>query len=365
MIKLNDFRRIPDFQIREINEQLRKVVESGWYILGQRVEEFEKKFACFMNVTHAVGVGNGMDAIEILLRSAGIGPGDEVLCPAMTAFPSVLAIIRAGATPVIVDIDLGSALMDIKDAERKISEKTKAIIIVHLYGHISKMSEWTAFCERYGLALIEDCAQSHLAKENGKAAGTFGVGGAFSFYPTKNLGAMGDGGMIGTNLAAISDKSRILRDYGQESKYEHVEVGLNSRLDEIQAAILSCKISTLESEVKRRRSIADYFHKNIKAPSVELLNEPVAPENHVYHLFVIKCVDREKLKNYLSSKGVQTGVHYPVPVHRQRAYTKTYGDTPSLPSAELYSNVCLTLPCHPYLTDVEVDKIVAEINSFY
>jgi dTDP-4-amino-4,6-dideoxygalactose transaminase len=256
MIFMNDFKAEPPELREAMLRAVGRVLESGWYVLGNEVTAFEKQWADVCGVAHGVGVGNGMDAIEIALRALDIGPGDEVITSPMTAFATVLAILRAGAIPVLADIDLCSALLSLESAKRCISSKTKAVILVHLYGQIRNMEGWTSFAEDHCIALLEDCAQAHHASWQGRVAGSFGVSGAYSFYPTKNLGAIGDAGMLVTQSGQIAQRASQLRNYGQSSRYHHPALGMNSRLDEIQAALLSVRLKWLQGNTNRRQQIA-------------------------------------------------------------------------------------------------------------
>jgi len=361
---MNNF-KVEPLEIREkVLEELLAVVDSGAYILGQTVDRFEKQWAAMCGVKWGVGVGNGMDAIEIALRALKIGPGDEVITTPMTAIATILAIIRSGATPVLADINPESALMSIDSVERCLSNRTKAVVLVHLYGQIRNMEKWCFFCEKNHIYLVEDCAQSHIADYFGRMAGSFGVVGAFSFYPTKNLGSFGDAGMLVTNCEEIAIKSKVLRNYGQTKRYYHDEIGLNSRLDEIQAAVLIARAKWLCEFTARRQRIAAKYQQHIVSPEVNLLNDPDYAGSHVYHLYVIKCKNREPLQKFLFDQGVQTLIHYPIPVHRQEAFSKIIRDPIGLENSESHSKECLSLPCHPYMTDDEVHKVIHLINSF-
>jgi len=298
---MNDFHSEPESLLEQELAAIERVVRSGWYILGNEVKDFEAAWANQCGVSFAVGVGNGMDAIEIGLRSLGIGPGDEVITTAMTAFATVLAIIRAGATPVLADIDPTTGLLDPLSVERCLSCDTKAVLLVHLYGQIRQMDKWHELCDRTNIHLLEDCAQAHLAHSKDRTAGSFGVWGAYSFYPTKNLGAIGDGGALITNSEAIAQQAQVLRNYGQTQRYHHQEIGLNSRLDELQAALLSVRLTWLDAFTQRRQKIARAYFDGINNLKVKLLAKPIEGENHVYHLFVVLCEQREHFSHFLTS----------------------------------------------------------------
>lgn len=361
---MNDF-KAESAVVREAElKAIKAVLDSGYFILGPQVELFEKNWASQCGVNFGIGVGNGMDAIEIILRSANIGPGDEIITTPMTAFATVLAILRSGATPVLADINPGSGLMDIESVRRCISKKTKAILLVHLYGQIKGMDEWVSLTNSHNLVLIEDCAQSHLAKYKGRFAGSFGVAGAYSFYPTKNLGCIGDGGIIVTNFHAIADSAKMLRNYGQSVRYEHPVIGLNSRLDEIQAAILNVRLAILDEYTSQRKAIAKAYIGNISNQCIELLDPPDDVDSHVYHLFVIKTKERKRLQEYLITRGVQTLIHYPIPIHKQAAVTNIKCDVNGLNISEQFAKSCISIPCHPNMQNSDTEVVIDAINSF-
>lgn len=364
MILMNDFKLEPAAMREAMSAAIRRVLDSGWYILGNEDEIFEKKWADACQVSHAIGVGNGMDAIEIALRALDIGSGDEVITTPMTAFATVLAIYRAGATPVLADIDPYTALLSIESVARCVTSKTKAILLVHLYGQVRQMDAWQDFTARHGLSLIEDCAQAHLATWNGMVAGSFGVAGAYSFYPTKNLGAIGDAGMIVTKNEVIAQRAARLRNYGQSVRYQHPELGLNSRLDEIQAAILIERLKWLPELTDRRRQIAMAYRDGINNCHIEKLAEPEELLAHVYHLFVIRCKNRDALQRHLQEHGVQTHIHYPIVIHKQEPCLYIARDPDGLSNSDRHAQMCLSLPCHPYMTDESVSAVISAVNSF-
>ena len=364
MILMNDFKAEPEALRMAELAAAERVLRSGWYVLGNEVKAFEAAWTERCGTTECVGVGNGMDAIEIGLRALGIGPGDEVITTPMTAFATVLAILRAGATPVLADIDARTALLDPISAERCISPRTKAILLVHLYGQVCEMEHWTALCSRHGIALLEDCAQSHLARWDGRAGGSFGRFGAYSFYPTKNLGALGDGGAIVMDDAVLAQRAAVLRNYGQSVRYHHPELGLNSRLDELQAALLLVRMEWLEDFTKRRRQIAAAYHAGIANSAVQLLAVPAQAQSHVYHLFVVLCEERDRLSQHLKAQGIETLVHYPVPVHFQDPCKDVRGDSHGLGIAERHAAQCLSIPCHPQMNDSNVTQVIDAINAF-
>lgn len=365
MILMNDFKSEPEKLRVVMLEATRRVIESGWYVLGQEVEKFEKQWASFCKTRYAVGVGNGLDALEIAIRCLYIDVGDEVITTPMTAFATILAIMRAGATPVVADIEPETGLLSMESVERCVTPRTKAIILVHLYGQVRNMDAWQMFCRRHKLHLIEDCAQAHGASWQGRMAGSIGVAGAFSFYPTKNLGGLGDAGMLVTQNEELAQLASSLRNYGQSERYYHTEIGLNSRLDEIQAAILSERLKWFPEFTRRRQEIARIYHKEIHNPIITHLAEPDEYDSHVYHLFVIKCSQRDALKNHLKNHQVQTHIHYPIPVHHQKSCLNLRRDSQGLLNTEHHATQCLSLPCHPQLSEKQLEQVVDAVNSFH
>lgn len=341
-----------------------RVINSGWYVLGNEVSQFEGLWANRCGVKHGIGVANGMDAIEIILRSLGIRKGDEVITTPMTAFATVLAILRTGAIPVLADIEQQTGHISLESVQRCLTSKTRAIIYVHLYGRIGPMDIWAQFCRQNKLLLIEDCAQAHLATLNGKVAGSYGDAGAYSFYPTKNLGALGDGGMIVTNDDAINDLSRQLRNYGQSVRYHHPYVGMNSRLDEVQAAILIEREKWLDQFTERRREIANQYMNGFVNTKIRLLLPPSESSAHVYHLFVVLSDERDRLSDYLKRRHIQSLIHYPVPIHLQESCKDIKRDLAGLENSEKYAKSCLSLPCHPQMEDGDVFSVINAINEF-
>lgn len=364
MILMNDFKAEPLELKRTMKAAANRVIDSGWYVLGSELAEFEAQWAQKCGVPFGVGLGNGMDAIEIALRCLGVGPGDEVITTSMTAFATVLAVLRAGATPVLADIDAKTGLMCVKSVERCLSLRTKAIVLVHLYGQIRAMSEWQALCNLQGIHLIEDCAQAHLASWQGKTAGSFGDAGAYSFYPTKNLGAPGDAGMLVTHNGILAEQASRLRNYGQSTRYHHPEIGMNSRLDEIQAAILNERMKWLGKFTNRRRQIAQMYSENLSTSLIQQLLPPEECDAHVYHLYVIICRNRDKLHNYLQQRGIQALIHYPVPIHKQETGRHLTTDPHGLTHSERHAKECLSIPCHPQMSDEQVNYVIEVINSF-
>jgi dTDP-4-amino-4,6-dideoxygalactose transaminase len=364
MILMNDFVSEPESLKAETLKSMERVLRSGWYILGTEVKQFELDWSKTCRVAHSIGVANGMDAIEIGLRCAGIETGDEVITTPMTAFATVLAIIRAGAVPVLADIDPNTGLLSMASVETCITKKTKAVLLVHLYGHVRNLATWKQFCEDRKILLLEDCAQAHLAESDGFTAGTAGLWGAYSFYPTKNLGAIGDAGALITNDNGIAQAARIHLNYGQSKRYHHPILGLNSRLDEMQAAILAVRLKVLSANTNTRRRIAQKYRLKISNPMLALPDAPLVENNHVHHLFIVLCSDRDRLAEYMKSKGVETLIHYPIPIHHQPPCINIRHASSGLHNAELHAQRCLSIPCHPYLTDSETDAIIEALNDF-
>lgn len=364
MILFNDFNKEPEELVRRELAASERVLRSGSFILGTEVRRFESSWAQTCGSAHAIGTGNGMDALEIGLRALGIGPGDEVVAPALTAFPTVLAILRAGALPVLADINEQTGLMDLKSVERCISDRTKALLPVHLFGRILNMEDCQELCRSHEIHLVEDCAQAHLASWNGRQAGTFGDFGAYSFYPTKNLGARGDAGALVTNSPELAALASELRHYGQRESYRHDNAGLNSRLDELQAAILSERLSFLEDWTSRRRDIGEKYCEMILNEQIKLLSKPLQPSSHSYHLFVILSEKRNALMEHLKRNGIVSLIHYPIPIHHQPPCREVRRDPVGLMNAESFAGRCISLPCHPFLTDAEIERIAEVINAF-
>lgn len=357
-ILFNNFKRQYAAIEKEIDAAVKETLLGGNFILGEKVKKFETEFARFLSVKYCVGVANGTDAITLSLMALSIGAGDEVITTNVTAFPTVAAIMRAKAIPVVIDINEKDGLIDCEKIEEKITAKTKAIVPVHLYGQATDMEKIQAIAVKHNLKIIEDCAQATGAMFGDKIVGTIGACGAFSFYPTKNLGAYGDGGAVVTNDKTIYEKLLSLRVYGRAEGYNHNTEGLNSRLDELQAAILLAKLPHLEAWNKRRIEIARYYQKNIK--TVEYLAENDYGRA-VYHLFVIKCPRRDELAEYLKKNGVGTLIHYSKTMDKQTIMPASGAD---FPVSEKFVQEILSLPLYPELTDEEVECVVKTVNSF-
>jgi dTDP-3-amino-3,4,6-trideoxy-alpha-D-glucose transaminase len=341
-------------------EACQRVLHSGWFILGPEVEAFENAFAAYHNIPYAVGVANGTDAIELALRAAGIGQGDEVITVAHTAVATVSAIERAGAKPVLVDIDPNTYTMNPSAAEAAITSHTRAIIPVHLYGQPADLNALCAIKDRHHLLLIEDCAQAHGARFDNQLVGTFGDLAAFSFYPTKNLGALGDGGAVITRDRQMNDQLRLLRNYGQTSRYKHAIRGINSRLDEMQAAILQVKLTYLDAYNSNRRETATLYGKLLETVK---LPQSDSKAYHVYHLYVIQTQERNNVMEALMQRGVGTLIHYPVPVHRQAAYLDLGYPEGSLPITEMIAQNILSLPLYWGLSSEDIQTVALKVNE--
>lgn len=350
-----------------VRDAIDRVITRGWFVLGPEVEAFEAEFASAMGASHAAGVGTGTDAIALILRALGIGPGDEVITTPLSAAYTALGVMMAGARPVFADVDPSRLTIDPEQIARAIGPRTRAILPVHLYGQPADMAAIERLASRHNLALVEDCCQAHLATAAGRPVGTIGVAGAFSFYPTKNLGAMGDGGAVVTNDAALANRIKRLRNGGQSDRYHHEEFGVNSRLDEMQAAVLRARLPRLPGWTSRRRALAKSYRAALAGGSpVDPVDLDVPPEHdpgHVYHLFVVRVRDRAALQAHLTSSGIETLVHYPVPIPRQPAMA---GVNPQdCPVAARACDEVLSLPLHPGLTDHEVTEVVAALKGHY
>lgn len=352
----------PSFENRELGEEIRNsiqnVMDTGTYILGQQVSNFESEFARYLNTSACVGVNSGTDAIAISLRALGIGPGDEVVIPSHTAVATASAVVSVGAVPVFAEVSKLSMTIDPISVESVITKSTKAVIAVHLYGFPCDLDALTEVCTSYGIYLLEDCAQAHGAEYKGKKVGTVGIFGCFSFYPTKNLGAIGDGGAIVTNDAALAEKCKALRQYGWDERRTSQEVSTVSRLDEIQASILRLKLKYLDDNNRTRNEIAKTYKSRLIVDWLELPSEPTYG-THAFHLFVIKVNNREKVLNHLNKLSIFPGIHYPKPVHLHPAFNAFFDtSTNALKYTEELSNTILSLPMYPGLMDNEIDRVI-------
>jgi len=346
----------------DIDSAIKKVLESGWYVLGEEVELFEKEFAEYIGVGFGIGVGSGTEAIHLALASCGIGRSDEVITVSHTATATVAAIELAGATPVLVDIEPDFFTMDTDKLESVITPRTKAIVPVHMYGQPADMTSIMQIAKKHGLRVIEDCAQAHGAMYKDKRVGSFGDMACFSFYPTKNLGALGDGGMVVTSNEVLAEKASLLRQYGWAERYSSHFAGWNTRLDEIQAAILRIKLKHLDTDNAKRASLAQLYDNEL-ANNGEILPQRRDGSMHVYHLYVIRSTRRDELLAHLRGNGIGAAVHYPVPIHQQPAYEKLSAHD-DLPVTELVCKEIISLPMYPELAQADAKKITETITAF-
>lgn len=364
----------PFLDLKQINAQYRqelidaciRVIDSGWYIMGKELTDFEQNFARLCDVKHCIGVANGLDALILILRAykelGKLKKGDEIIVPANTYIASILAISENDLTPVLVEPDPHTFNICPQNINNAISDATKGILAVHLYGQIAPMREIMQIANKHHLLVIEDSAQAHLASIDNKRAGAWGDASGFSFYPGKNLGALGDAGAITTNDDELATLLKALRNYGSHKKYENLVQGVNSRLDEIQSAMLNVKLNHLTQETAHRQKIANYYLDNIKNPYIQLPQKPIQDEQHVWHLFVIRTKQREKLQEHLVNQGVQILVHYPIAPHKQQAYGEF--NHLSFPITEQIHQEVLSLPISPVMTMDDVKKVVNACNQF-
>ncbi len=364
---------IPFLDLKAVNAQYRdelieactKVIDSGWYVQGKECQEFEKEFAAHCETKYAIGVANGLDALILILRAykeLGImKDGDEVIVPSNTYIASILAISENNLVPILVEPDINTYLLNSSKIEEKITSKTKAILPVHLYGQTCDMDDINEIAKKYNLKVIEDSAQSHGAYYKNKRCGNLGDASGFSFYPGKNLGALGDGGAVTTNDEDLANTIKVLGNYGSQKKYENLYKGVNSRLDEMQAAMLRVKLRHIDEEIKKRRKIANYYLKNIKNENIVLPSVRVE-DNHVWHLFVIRTEKRDKLQKYLLDNGIQTLIHYPLAPHKQEAYKEWNNE--SFPISEKIHDEVLSLPISAVQTMDDTIEIVETINKW-
>ena len=362
-IPIIDLKRQHAIMKDELEEAFRRVLESGIFIYGQELESFEKEVAEYLGVKHAIGVGNGTDALILSLSAIGIKPGDEVITTPFTFFATAESIAQKGAVPVFVDIDDKTMNIDVEKIEEKITPKTKAILPVHIFGQGVKMEKILQIAQKYNLKVIEDTAQGIGAKRNGKSLGTFGDLGTFSFFPTKNLSCLGDGGLVVTNDDELAKKVQMLRVHGSPRKYYHQFPGYNSRLDALQAAFLRVKMKYIESWNKRRQEIASIYNEALKY----IVRVPEVDEGniHIYHQYTIRTEKRDQLVDFLRNKGIQVAIHYPIPLHLQPALSYLGYEEGDLPVAEKATKEVLSLPVFPELTEEEVNYIIDSIREFF
>ena len=361
MIKFLDLKKINERFRAEMDSASKRMLDSGWYLLGNEIERFEADFAAYCGVKYCIGVANGLDALKLIIKAYGFGPGDEIIVPANTFIASILAISDNGCTPVLVEPKWETRLMDEELIEAAVTPHTKAIMVVHLYGRAMDMTKVWAVAKKYNLKVIEDSAQAHGAIFCGRRVGNLGDASGFSFYPGKNLGCLGDGGAVTTNDDELAVKIRALRNYGSDMKYHFPYRGTNSRLDEIQAAWLGVKLPYLDSDNARRREIATKYCFEIKNPFVEL---PANPNDNsvVWHVFAVTCKMRDDLQKYLAEYGIQTVIHYPIPPHKQPCYAEWNGR--NYPITEKIHHEILSLPMSPVMTDEEVSQVINVVNNY-
>lgn len=365
MIKFLDLLGINQQYKTELKNAFERVLDSGWYIMGNELKQFEHEFRTYCGTKHCVGVANGLDALVLIIRAYKelnlFKSGDEIIVPSNTYIASILAISANDLVPILVEPDIATYNLDPNLLEAKITNKTKAILAVHLYGQLCNMKAIAAIAKKNNLKIIEDCAQAHGATINGRRAGSFGDAAGFSFYPGKNLGALGDAGAITTDDDQLATAVRALLNYGSHVKYQNLYKGVNSRLDELQAALLSVKLKHLDSETLIRRTIADSYLKNIKNSKLILPVENIQG-SHVWHLFVIRTSHRDDLQRYLAENEIQTVIHYPIPPHKQEAYKEL--NNLSFPISEKIHNEVLSLPMSSVMTKEDVEKVIGILNKY-
>lgn len=349
----------------EINQAVLKVIDSGWYLLGSENKNFEENYSRYIGVKNTIGVGNGLDALYLIYRAyielGYMKPGDEVIVPANTYIASILAIVDNGLIPILVEPNIDTYQIDSTKIEEKITNKTRSIMIVHLYGQCSYNDDIRNICKRYDLKLVEDNAQAHGCLYNGEKTGSLGDAAGHSFYPGKNLGALGDGGAITTNDDELNKVIRSIANYGSSEKYVFKYIGRNSRLDEIQAAILNIKLKYLDRDIERRQEIAKKYVSSIKNDHI-ILPQILDWKSHVFHIFTIRCKKRNMLQSYLESNGIQTIIHYPIPPHKQECFSNW--NSLSYPITEKIHDEELSLPMSPAMTNDEIDYVIEVINNF-
>lgn len=361
---------IPFLNLRKINNRFRaemdaavkRVLDSGWYLLGAECEAFEKEFAEWCGVKHCIGCANGLDALKLIIQAYGFGLGDEIIAPANTYIASLIAISANGCTPVLVEPDINTYHIDPNKIEERITPRTRAIMVVHLYGRAMDMTKVWDIAKRYNLKIIEDSAQSHGAIFSGRRCGNLGDASGFSFYPGKNLGCLGDGGCMTTNDDGLAVKLRALRNYGSDVKYHFPYRGTNSRLDEIQAAFLRVKLPYLDEDNETRRKIAERYCAEIKNPAVILPKMTADRLGNVWHVFPVRCENRDAFQKYLTESGIQTVIHYPIPPHRQPAYTEWHGL--NLPITEKIHDEIISLPISQVMDEGEIEEVVSIVNAW-
>lgn len=365
-VPLLDLKAVNASYREELIEAVTRVIDSGWYILGKEVEQFEQEYAQYCGVAHAVGVGNGLDALTLIFDAYKIlgrlDEGDEVIVPANSFIASALGVSHAGLKPIFVDIDPDTYLLSLEDAEQRVTSRTRAIVPVHLYGRVCDMDAVARFAKKHQLLVVEDAAQAHGAEWNGVRTGGLGDAAAFSFYPAKNLGALGDAGCVTTQDQELANLVRELRNYGCKTKYVNGYRGVNSRLDEIQAAMLRVKLRNLDREIGRRRQLAMYYRAHIINEKILLPTTTTDLNSHSWHLFVVRVQERDEFLKFMNARGIVCGIHYPVPIHRQAAY-KEEGQT-VLREVEAAAACVLSLPCQPGILATAITSIAAAASAW-
>lgn len=359
-----DLRKLHQTIQQELDQAYHQVMQRSWFIAGKADSQFEQEFADYCHAKTCVGTGNGLDAIRLILIAFGIGAGDEVIVPAHTFIATVLAVTDTGAAPVFVDIDPERYTIDVNKIEEKITDKTKAIIAVHLYGQCADMDVIGRLACKYGLKVIEDAAQAHGAEIKGKKTGILGDAAAFSFYPGKNLGALGDAGAVVTNDMEAAEKIRAYGNYGCLEKYKHLYQGCNSRLDELQAAFLSVKLRHLDDWNEQRREIAERYAKEIHNPKVKCPKLPEYAKQHVYHIYPVLVEGREKFVKFLGDCGIEVNIHYPVPIMKQNAYVKYRDQAEDYPVTNVVCEQEVSLPLYPNMDEKQIEAVIASVNNF-
>lgn len=361
MIKFLDLKKINNRYREEIASRIKDILDKGWYLQGEENENFTKNFANFCGTKFALGVANGLDALNLIIKAYGFGNGNEIIVPANTYIATILAISENGCIPILVEPDIKTYNINPDSIEEKITTKTKAIMVVHLYGQAVQMEKIWKIAKKYNLKIIEDSAQAHGAIYQENRTGNLGDASGFSFYPGKNLGCIGDGGAVTTNDEELFNKIKAIANYGSDRKYHHIYKGVNSRLDEIQAAVLDIKLKHLDSDNNKRREISKYYRENIKNSKI-ILPETYDEKSHVWHIFAVRTQNRDEFQKYLTEKGIQTIIHYPTPPHKQGAY-KEWNNL-SFPITEEIHNTILSLPISPVMTDSEIEKVVEVVNEY-
>ncbi len=361
MIKFLDLEKVNNRFRDEIDSRISRILDKGWYLQGEENETFSDNFAKYCGTKYCIGVANGLDALNLIIKAFDFGLGDEIIVPANTYIATILAISQNGCTPVLVEPDINTYNINPDLIEEKITDKTKAIIIVHLYGQAVQMEKIWDLAKKYNLKVIEDSAQAHGAFYKSKRVGNLSDASAFSFYPGKNLGCMGDGGCVTTNNEELAAKIKAIANYGSDRKYHHIYKGINSRLDEIQAAVLDVKLKYLDKDNEKRREVSKYYRDNIQNPKI-ILPKVYNENSHVWHIFAVRTQERDKFQKYLQDNDIQTIIHYPTPPHKQGAY-KEWNNL-SFPISEEIHKTIISLPISPVMTIEEIKKVVEVINEY-